>query len=163
MLCDIAERGAATAPTRWSWSPSGSSSAARISQRLQPGAERRASIFDGRNLYDPAEVEAAGLAYYGIGRGRSIAATDMTASPIATTVSMRSNRAWSNWKRASPSRSRRWPRLSDALAAARAEGSAQRRLLLHRVLEDLQAAAHAAATPIPARRTAAAALLITHA
>jgi UDPglucose 6-dehydrogenase len=29
-------------------------------------------VFDGRNLYDPAEVEAAGLAYYGIGRGRSI-------------------------------------------------------------------------------------------
>jgi UDPglucose 6-dehydrogenase len=30
-------------------------------------------IFDGRNLYDPAVVEAAGLAYYGIGRGRSVA------------------------------------------------------------------------------------------
>jgi UDPglucose 6-dehydrogenase len=30
-------------------------------------------IFDGRNLYDPDEVEAAGLAYYGIGRGRSVA------------------------------------------------------------------------------------------
>jgi UDPglucose 6-dehydrogenase len=29
-------------------------------------------IFDGRNIYDPAEVEAAGLAYYGIGRGRTI-------------------------------------------------------------------------------------------
>ncbi|MGB3222151.1 MAG: UDP-glucose/GDP-mannose dehydrogenase family protein [Desulforhopalus sp.] len=29
-------------------------------------------IFDGRNLYDPARVEAIGLAYYGIGRGRSI-------------------------------------------------------------------------------------------
>ena len=28
--------------------------------------------FDGRNLYEPAEVEAAGLAYYGIGRGRSL-------------------------------------------------------------------------------------------
>jgi len=33
---------------------------------------RDAVVFDGRNLYDPAEVEAAGLAYYGIGRGRSI-------------------------------------------------------------------------------------------
>ena len=32
-----------------------------------------AVIFDGRNLYPPADVEAAGLAYYGIGRGRSIA------------------------------------------------------------------------------------------
>ena len=31
-----------------------------------------AAIFDGRNLYDPAEVEAAGIAYWGIGRGRSI-------------------------------------------------------------------------------------------
>ncbi len=30
------------------------------------------AVFDGRNLYDPAEIEAAGLAYYGIGRGRSI-------------------------------------------------------------------------------------------
>lgn len=29
-------------------------------------------IFDGRNLYDPAVVEDAGLAYYGIGRGRSL-------------------------------------------------------------------------------------------
>ncbi|GAA3917593.1 UDP-glucose dehydrogenase family protein [Luteimonas lutimaris] len=31
-----------------------------------------AAIFDGRNLYKPGDVEAAGLAYYGIGRGRSI-------------------------------------------------------------------------------------------
>ena len=31
-----------------------------------------AAIFDGRNLYQPDEVEAAGIAYYGIGRGRSI-------------------------------------------------------------------------------------------
>ncbi len=30
-------------------------------------------IFDGRNLFDPKTVEAAGLAYYGIGRGRSVA------------------------------------------------------------------------------------------
>ena len=29
-------------------------------------------IFDGRNLYDPKRVEDVGLAYYGIGRGRSI-------------------------------------------------------------------------------------------
>ncbi len=33
---------------------------------------RDAVIFDGRNLYDPAEVEAAGIAYYGVGRGRSL-------------------------------------------------------------------------------------------
>ncbi|MBL8260857.1 MAG: UDP-glucose/GDP-mannose dehydrogenase family protein [Xanthomonadaceae bacterium] len=35
-------------------------------------ALKDAVVFDGRNLYDPAEVESAGLAYYGIGRGRSI-------------------------------------------------------------------------------------------
>jgi UDPglucose 6-dehydrogenase len=29
-------------------------------------------IFDGRNLYDPQLVEQAGIAYYGIGRGRSV-------------------------------------------------------------------------------------------
>jgi len=33
-------------------------------------------IFDGRNIYDPTEVEAAGLAYYGIGRGRTIAGVE---------------------------------------------------------------------------------------
>lgn len=30
------------------------------------------AVFDGRNLYAPATVEQAGLAYYGIGRGRSV-------------------------------------------------------------------------------------------
>ncbi|OZB59092.1 MAG: UDP-glucose 6-dehydrogenase [Lysobacterales bacterium 14-68-21] len=35
-------------------------------------ALRTPTIFDGRNLYDPAVVEEAGLAYYGIGRGRSL-------------------------------------------------------------------------------------------
>lgn len=29
-------------------------------------------IFDGRNMYDPGQVEEAGLIYYGIGRGRSL-------------------------------------------------------------------------------------------
>ncbi|MDR2871713.1 MAG: UDP-glucose/GDP-mannose dehydrogenase family protein [Xanthomonadaceae bacterium] len=33
---------------------------------------RDAVVFDGRNLYDPIEIEAAGLAYYGVGRGRSV-------------------------------------------------------------------------------------------
>jgi UDPglucose 6-dehydrogenase len=33
---------------------------------------RTPAIFDGRNLYEAAEVEAAGIAYYGIGRGRSV-------------------------------------------------------------------------------------------
>jgi UDPglucose 6-dehydrogenase len=31
-----------------------------------------AVIFDGRNLYDPQAVESAGIAYYAIGRGRSL-------------------------------------------------------------------------------------------
>jgi UDPglucose 6-dehydrogenase len=35
-------------------------------------------IFDGRNLYDPTLVEALGLAYYGIGRGRSVTAISYT-------------------------------------------------------------------------------------
>jgi UDPglucose 6-dehydrogenase len=30
-------------------------------------------VFDGRNIWDPATVERCGLAYYGIGRGRSLA------------------------------------------------------------------------------------------
>jgi UDPglucose 6-dehydrogenase len=30
-------------------------------------------VIDGRNIYDPKTVESAGLAYYGIGRGRSVA------------------------------------------------------------------------------------------
>ena len=37
-------------------------------------ALRMPTLFDGRNLYDPASVEAAGIAYYGIGRGRSLEA-----------------------------------------------------------------------------------------
>jgi len=40
---------------------------ARIRQALGD-----AVVFDGRNLYDPREIEAAGLAYYGICRGRSL-------------------------------------------------------------------------------------------
>jgi len=41
---------------------------AQLKQQLSAAA-----VFDGRNIYDPETVEAAGLAYYGIGRGRSIA------------------------------------------------------------------------------------------
>lgn len=52
--------------TEWKtfWSPDFS----RIKAEL-----REPVIFDGRNVYDPQQVEAAGLAYYGIGRGRSLA------------------------------------------------------------------------------------------
>jgi len=33
---------------------------------------RDAVLFDGRNIYDPLLVESEGIAYYGIGRGRSV-------------------------------------------------------------------------------------------
>src|SRR6185437_3307120 len=36
-------------------------------------ALRTPVLFDGRNLYDPATIEAAGIAYYDVGRGRSVA------------------------------------------------------------------------------------------
>jgi UDPglucose 6-dehydrogenase len=42
-------------------------------------ALRAPVIFDGRNIYEPSAVEAAGIAYYGIGRGRSARRT----SPLA--------------------------------------------------------------------------------
>src|SRR5690606_16205472 len=38
-------------------------------------------VFDGRNFYEPAEVESHGLAYYGIGRGRSVRAVESEAVP----------------------------------------------------------------------------------
>ena len=49
------------------WKAFWSADLARIRTAL-----RTAVIFDGRNIYEPAAVEAAGIAYYGIGRGRSI-------------------------------------------------------------------------------------------
>jgi UDPglucose 6-dehydrogenase len=51
--------------TEWKafWSPD----FARIRSAL-----RTPVIFDGRNIYEPSAVEAAGIAYYGIGRGRSV-------------------------------------------------------------------------------------------
>jgi UDPglucose 6-dehydrogenase len=33
---------------------------------------REPALFDGRNIFEPKAIEAAGIAYYGIGRGRSI-------------------------------------------------------------------------------------------
>ena len=38
-----------------------------LGRSLKDGA-----LFDGRNIFDPDEMEAAGLAYYGIARGRSV-------------------------------------------------------------------------------------------
>jgi UDPglucose 6-dehydrogenase len=51
--------------TEWKafWSPD----FARIKAAL-----RAPVVFDGRNIYEPRAVEAAGIAYYGIGRGRSV-------------------------------------------------------------------------------------------
>jgi len=72
VLCDDADTALDGADvlvivTEWKafWSPD----FARIRASLKSPA-----IFDGRNIYEPAAVEAAGIAYYGIGRGRSIAA-----------------------------------------------------------------------------------------
>ena len=45
-----------------------------------------AVIFDGRNIYDPGEIEAAGIAYYGIGRGRSVAKPPACAAAKAAYV-----------------------------------------------------------------------------
>ncbi|HET9032282.1 MAG TPA: UDP-glucose/GDP-mannose dehydrogenase family protein [Dokdonella sp.] len=36
------------------------------------GSLKEKVIFDGRNIFEPSVIESAGLAYYGIGRGRSI-------------------------------------------------------------------------------------------
>ena len=43
--------------------------------RMLRNSLRDRVVFDGRNLYDPSQVEAAGLAYFGVGRGRSLAAS----------------------------------------------------------------------------------------
>ena len=53
--------------TEWKafWSPDFPALAKTLRDRV---------VFDGRNVWDPAQVEAAGLAYYGIGRGRSLQA-----------------------------------------------------------------------------------------
>lgn len=39
-------------------------------------------LFDGRNIYDPAKVEAAGLEYWGIGRGRGVAFPDLSGTKL---------------------------------------------------------------------------------
>jgi UDPglucose 6-dehydrogenase len=70
VLCATAEEALAGADalvvvTEWKafWSPDFDA----LKQGLRAGV-----VFDGRNVYDPKEVEDAGLAYYGIGRGRSL-------------------------------------------------------------------------------------------
>jgi UDPglucose 6-dehydrogenase len=70
VLCDTPTQALAGADalfvvTEWKafWSPD----FAALKSTLKAGV-----VFDGRNVYDPVQVEAAGLAYYGIGRGRSL-------------------------------------------------------------------------------------------
>ncbi|MBX9403317.1 UDP-glucose/GDP-mannose dehydrogenase family protein [Lysobacter sp. BMK333-48F3] len=70
VLCDSARAALADADALvvvTEWKQFRSPDFLRIRQALAD-----AVIFDGRNLYHPDEVEAAELAYYGIGRGRSI-------------------------------------------------------------------------------------------
>ena len=72
MLCEHARdalQGADALAIVTEWKAFRSPDFARIRALL-----RTPVIFDGRNLYDPAAVEEAGLAYYGIGRGRSLRA-----------------------------------------------------------------------------------------
>jgi len=70
VLCDNAYdtlQGADVLALVTEWKAFRSPDFARIKAALKSPA-----IFDGRNLYDPRVVEDAGIAYYGIGRGRSL-------------------------------------------------------------------------------------------
>ena len=70
LLCDSAHaalQGADALVVITEWKQFRSPDFARLKASLVDGV-----VFDGRNLYEPDEVEAAGLAYYGIGRGRSL-------------------------------------------------------------------------------------------
>ena len=74
LLCDSAEQaleGADALVVVTEWKQFRSPDFAALKARLAD-----AVVFDGRNLYEPAEPEAAGLAYYGIGRGRSLHASE---------------------------------------------------------------------------------------
>ncbi|HET7062650.1 MAG TPA: UDP-glucose/GDP-mannose dehydrogenase family protein [Rudaea sp.] len=73
VLCDDAQaalQGADALTVVTEWKAFWSADLARIRASL-----RTPVIFDGRNIYEPAAVEAAGIAYYGIGRGRSVQGT----------------------------------------------------------------------------------------
>ncbi|WP_462116645.1 UDP binding domain-containing protein, partial [Lysobacter xanthus] len=70
VLCDSANAALVDADALFvvtEWKPFRSPDFTRLRASL-----RDAVLFDGRNIYHPDEVEAAGLAYYGIGRGRSV-------------------------------------------------------------------------------------------
>jgi len=73
VLCDDAQtalQGADALTVVTEWKAFWSADLSRIRASL-----RTPVIFDGRNIYEPAAVEAAGIAYYGIGRGRSVQRT----------------------------------------------------------------------------------------
>ncbi len=72
VLCDTPEQAlegadALVLVTEWKafWNPDFDALASTLRGR---------AVFDGRNVWNPEQVEAAGLAYYGIGRGRSVEA-----------------------------------------------------------------------------------------
>ena len=70
VLCESADdavEGADALAVVTEWREFRSPDFARLRDRL-----RDAVIFDGRNIYQPDDVEAAGIRYYGIGRGRSV-------------------------------------------------------------------------------------------
>ena len=72
LLCDSAYQALADADALvvvTEWKQFRSPDFARVRDAL-----RDKVVFDGRNLYHPDELEALGLTYYGIGRGRSIQA-----------------------------------------------------------------------------------------
>ena len=70
VLCDAAEQaleGADALAVVTEWKQFRSPDFARLRQVLGD-----AVLFDGRNMYEPEDVEAAGITYWAIGRGRSI-------------------------------------------------------------------------------------------
>ncbi len=70
VLCTSAEealKGADALAVVTEWKAFRSPDLARVRAAL-----KSAVVFDGRNLYSPAAMEQAGLAYYGMGRGRSV-------------------------------------------------------------------------------------------
>ena len=70
VLCDSAQEaleGADALVVVTEWKQFRSPDFANLRASLADGV-----VFDGRNLYQPSEAEEAGIAYYGIGRGRSV-------------------------------------------------------------------------------------------
>ena len=114
---------------------------------------RDAVVFDGRNLYEPAEVEAAGLAYYGIGRGRSV-----RCGPDAMDHRPRCESRLTELEMRLAFQEHALAELSDALAASRAENRAQCRTAAARARRPEAIAWRFLRRP--GERTAAAALLI---